>query len=254
MNITLFLSIRIVWNLFLANQIVHTQYSPQQYMRKLFYSKSDTSFYISFLLLIMTLLAILFVSDRDKPVVVETNLENLPHEINGLMGETDYFDEAVYKELNADFNVYRHYINENAEQIDLYIGYYGTAKGGRTHHEPLLCLPSQGWVLIDSKEILIKPESHPQGVYVNYLLALKDDLHMNTIYWYQSAGNKVLSNGVKQNLQRFSGLIFENRNDGALIRVTNTSPIEDTQESLSKAILFSQQIMNILPDYWPVEK
>ncbi len=158
------------------------------------------------------------ISTRGKPKVVETNLEKLPMEISGMQGVDDSFPESIYRDLNADMNVYRHYRSRDGGQVDLYIGYYGTAKGGRTLHNPIGCLSSQGWGLQESREIKLKCGNYPDGVPVNYLLSTKGDSSITMIYWYQSAGTKVLSNGIRQNIQRFKDMIFRNRNDGALSR------------------------------------
>jgi len=215
---------------------------------------TNRTFFISMSVLVLTLVLTLVISTRGKPVVVETNLENLPMEISGMHGVNDSFSESVYKELNADKHVYRHYRSNDGRQIDLYIGYYGTAKGGRTAHNPIGCLPSQGWGLQESREIPLKSSYYPEGVPVNYLLSTKDDSSITAIYWYQSSGTKVLSNGIKQNIERFFGMVFRNRNDGAFVRVTLSAGINDADAARKRVESFSEQILTLLPNYWPVEK
>jgi EpsI family protein len=204
--------------------------------------------------LILTLILTVAISARGKPVVVKTNLENLPKEINGMQGVDDSFSEAVYQALNADKHLYRHYLGQNGKQVDLYIGYYGTAKGGRTAHNPIGCLPGQGWGLLESREIILKPSYYPKGVPVNYLLSSKGDTVITTIHWYQSAGSKVISNGISHNTQRFMGMVLRNRNDGAFVRVTLVSDKTDADAARAFAESFALRILNLLPDYWPVEK
>jgi len=114
---------------------------------------SNKSFYISLILLLTTITGAFLISRRGDPVVVATNLENLPMEIAGFKATEDFFSEAVYKELNADKHVYRHYRSEDGRQVDLYIGYYGTAKGGRTPHNPYACLPGAGWGIIEAHKV-----------------------------------------------------------------------------------------------------
>lgn len=215
---------------------------------------SNKSFVITLMLLLVSLCLTIAISVRGKPVVVETNLEKLPETINGMQGVDDSFSESVYKELNADKNIYRHYRSHNGRQVDLYIGYYGTIKGGRTAHNPIGCLPSQGWGLQECKEIKLKSATYPGGIPVNYLVSTKGDSIITTIYWYQSGGTKVMSNGIRQNIQRFRDMIFNNKNDGAFIRVTVISDKEDAVAASKLAESFSEQILNLLPNYWPVEK
>jgi hypothetical protein len=106
---------------------------------------SKKAFFISFVILLAAITSIFLISRRGEPVVVKTNLENLPMEIAGYKATDVFFSKAVYDELNADKHVYRHYRSSDGQQVDLYIGYYGTAKGGRTGHNPYACLPSSGW-------------------------------------------------------------------------------------------------------------
>jgi len=215
---------------------------------------SNRSFVITMATLILTLSLTVAISTRGKPVVVMTNLENLPMEINDMQGVDDSFPELVYTVLNADKNIYRHYLARDGSRVDLYIGYYGTAKGGRTIHSPTVCLPSQGWGLQESREIKLKSAYYPEGVPVNYLLSTKGDSSITMIYWYQSAGTKVLSNGIRQNIQRFKDMIFRNRNDGALVQITLVADKKDVGAAKKRAESFSEQILNLLPHYWPVEK
>jgi EpsI family protein len=214
---------------------------------------STKAFTYSLAILMASLLLTFAVSLRGSPVVVEMRLENLPMEINDMNATVDSFPDYVNKALNADKDLYRHYRAANGSQIDLYIGYYGTAKGGRTGHDPLFCMPSQGWALIDSHDIKLKSDYYPEGVSVKYLLATKDNLSMITIYWYQSSGTKVLSNGIEQNLQRFLGLVIHNRSDGAFVRITLLSDRDNARTSMLTALAFSEQILNLLPNYWPLE-
>ena len=215
---------------------------------------SNRSFVIAMSVLVLTLVLIIAISARGKPAVVQTNLEKLPMEISGMQGVDDTFSESVCKELNADMYVYRHYRSQDGKQLDLYIGYYGTAKGGRTGHNPIGCLPSQGWGLQESREIILKSGYYPDGVPVNYLFSTNGDSSITTIYWYQSAGTNVLSNGIRQNIQRFQDMIFRNRNDGAFVRITFLADKKDGGAAKKRAELFSEQILNILPNYWPIEK
>jgi EpsI family protein len=215
---------------------------------------SNRTFFTALSLMALTLAVSLLISSRGMPRVVDTNLEELPMEINGLHGIDDSFPEAVFRELNADKNLYRHYRSPDDRELDLYIGYYGTAKGGRTGHNPFGCLPGQGWGVVESGEIMIKSHVYPDGVPVNYLLSTKGDSCLTTIYWYQTAGTKVVSNGVRQNIQRFMGMIFRNRNDGAFVRITMLSDRDNAGKAKEFASSFSQRVFSLLPGYWPVER
>ena len=212
------------------------------------------SYFITIFLLLITFVGVIFLGARSLPVVVETNLEKLPMKIDTYSGSEDSFPEKVYRELNADKNIYRHYSNEKGEKADLYIGYYGTAKGGRTPHNPLACLSGAGWVVLQSSTTTLYPYYYPKGIEVNYMLARKGSIFETLLHWYQSEGDLVLQTGVQQNIRRFIGRVFHNRNDGAFVRVTVTSTGKDTANAKKIAEDLSEKIINLLPNYWPIEK
>jgi EpsI family protein len=196
----------------------------------------------------------LIIGHRGTPAVIRTNLENLPMEIVGYSATDDVFDDSVYQTLNADKHIYRHYRSKDGFIIDLYIGYYGTAKGGRTPHNPYACLPGAGWGIVDDRKVKLK--SIKPGMYetVNNITSRKGVVYNVVYHWYQSDRDKILSSGIEQNIQRFKGHIFYNRNDGAFVRVSSITTIEDLDNANTRVRNFSEEILNILPRYWPVEE
>ena len=88
---------------------------------------------------------------------------------------------------------------------------------------------------------------------MNYILSKKGDNYNVVLHWYQSAGTKVLSTGVAQNIERFMGLILHNRNDGAFVRVSTMAREKEIRQKLMLVKEFSENILQLIPDYWPVE-
>jgi len=215
---------------------------------------STKAFFISIIGMLATLSMVGFLSLSPEPVVVQTNLENLPLKIGGYTGTEDSFSESVYRELNADKHVYRHYQSGDGSQLDLYIGYYGTAKGGRTGHNPYACLPGAGWAIIDSRKIIIRPPSQSEDVEVNYVRARRDGVNSVMVHWYQTAGTTVMSMGFQQNIERFWGRLLHNRSDGAFVRVSAQAADGQVTEVGARAQDFAGQVLQLLPGYWPVEK
>ena len=215
---------------------------------------SARAFTFSLAMLTVTVCAVGVIHSRPVPTVVRTNLEKLPMMITGYSATEDFFPEAVYRELNADTHVYRHYRDRSGNQVDLYIGYYGTAKGGRTGHNPYACLPGAGAAIVDTGTAYLRQEATGRTVAVNYILARKGDLNTVMLHWYQTAGRTVASTGLKQNYERFMGRVLYNRNDGAFVRVTATASEADVPKTRRTAEQFAQTVLNLLPDYWPEER
>jgi EpsI family protein len=217
-----------------------------QMMRKVY------TFEISAIVLIVTLITIFMMAQRGEPAVVKTNLDNLPMTIGKYTGAVDTFPDSVYKELNADYHIYRHYRSAERIQIDLYIGYYGTAKGGRTGHNPYACLPSAGWAIMETGKIEIK--QHGKKITINSIVALQDDTYDIVLHWYQSDRNRVFASGIQQNIQRFISRILYNRNDGAFVRVSMLSDKNNIGRAQILVKEFAANTLSMLPNYWPIEQ
>jgi EpsI family protein len=203
-------------------------------------------------ILIVAFTVVVFINSRGEPVVVRTNLENIPMQIGQFEGREDHFDPSVYRELNADQHVYRHYQAADGTRLSLYIGYYGTAKGGRTGHNPYACLPGGGWGIVRAGNTEL---AFRKGVVsLNLVTARKGDLYESVLHWYQTDKDKVLANGVQQNIQRFLNRIQYNRNDGAFVQLTITSNYDGialAQEALKS---FAEKVLLLIPEYWPAEQ
>jgi EpsI family protein len=215
---------------------------------------SNKTYGICLVTLFATLMIVGLLSIRPKPVIARTNLEYLPREIAEYKGVDDTFPEAVNRELNADKQLYRHYRSGDGSQIDLYIGYYGTAKGGRTGHNPYACLPGAGWAIVDSRKIGIRQPNKTSDTELNYVQARRDGVNTVMVHWYQAAGATVLSTGMQQNIERFWGRLIRNRNDGAVIQITTQVPDECVDDARRRAQNFAELVLQLLPGYWPVEK
>jgi EpsI family protein len=206
----------------------------------------------SILILLTAITFVVLITQRGEPMVVRTNLENLPMQIGEYVGTEDTFPVSVYEELNADRHVYRHYRAPDGSQIDLYIGYYGTAKGGRTGHNPYACLPGAGWGIIEDRKAEV-----PFGngkVTVNALVARKGSAYETVLHWYQSDSDKVLATGFQQNIQRLVGRIKHNRNDGAFVRLSMLTQRENIKQTKEILNTFAKNVLTTLPLYWPEER
>ncbi|ALC16869.1 EpsI family protein [Desulfuromonas soudanensis] len=212
-----------------------------------------TPFYFSLTILLLTLGLVHEVGSRGVPAVLQTNLENLPMQIAGYEGREDTFPQGVYDALPADLHLYRHYRSPQGSELSLYIGYYGTAKGGRSSHNPYACLPGAGWGIVESGTVEVHHVSVPQGVKVNYVVASKDGVNNVMLHWYQTAGTRVLATGFQQNIERFRGRILHNRNDGAYVQVNSLAPNKGISEVREEITKFVRKLIELLPDYWPLE-
>lgn len=211
------------------------------------------NFYSTLAALTVSLGLVIGISSRGVPAVLHTNLERLPMQIAEYTGREDSFSQAIYDVLQADRHVYRHYRSPQGRELSLYLGYYGTAKGGRTGHNPYACLPGAGWAIVERGMVEVTPSYQPKGVKLNYVVARKDDVNNVMIHWYQSAGTQVLATGMHQNVQRFVGRVLYNRNDGAYVQVFTFAGNQDIPSAKENVRGFAGEVLELLPSCWPVE-
>jgi len=187
--------------------------------------------------------------------IIEKNLDKLPHEIGNFMGIDIKMDDAVVKELNTDVYVFREYVDDKGEKITLYIGYYGTKKGGRTGHNPGGCYPGSGWAILDNTkvEVPVSPNGNERMILLNALQVKKGVIREKVYHWYQSNGDEILSSGIEKNLYRFISKIIYNRNDGAFISVS--APVTQSLSYTENRIqTFIKEIFPLIVKHWPKEK
>jgi EpsI family protein len=204
-------------------------------------------FFVSLVALSLTLGSVIYLSGRPLPDVVEKRLDNLPYIIGPWEGKNFSFDKLIIDELDTDESIARNYIDDTGKYIiTLYIGYYGTKKGGRTGHNPNSCYPSSGWNIIsDTSANITKGYGR-----VNRLLVKKGDTSQIVYHWYQDE-DKIIQSGIEQNINRFINKVRLNRDDGAFVRISINGRTEEEENAL---IQFGKLLMPLIAGNWPVEK
>ena len=203
-------------------------------------------FLIPLIILFLTLGSVIYLSSRPLPEVVEKRLVNLPYTIGSWSGEVFSFDQLIIDELDTDESIARNYIDRNNNYIiTLYIGYYGTKKGGRTGHNPNACYPSSGWQIVSDTDTSIS-DDYGQ---VNRLLVKKGAIAQIVYHWYQDE-DKIIQSGIEQNINRFINKVRYNRNDGAFVRISIDGRSEGAEDALTQ---FGRLLIPLIAKNWPVE-
>lgn len=213
------------------------------------------TFLISCLCIMTAFVLVKMIPSGQNVEVIEKKLDKLPYRIGNYTGVDMKLEDGVVKELDTDVYIFRRYLKEQDEEITLYIGYYGTRKGGRTGHVPEACYPAVGWGILDESRVKVPVlfDGKDRMITINSLKVKKGNTTGLVYHWYQSSGDKVLSSGVAQNLQRFKTKILYNRDDGAFIRVSApvTQSLSYTKNGLDS---FIKKLYPLIVKYWPEEK
>ena len=188
---------------------------------------------------------------QPAPVVAERTLAHLPLELAGFHGENHAYDDETYRVLRADDNLLRLYRGAGDGYVWLYVGYYGTRKGGRTGHLPQHCYPGAGYRIVDLGQETIQPRGWDREVRVNRILVERPSERLVALYWTQSR-DRVWESGLAINVNRFARRLTGRRDDGAFVRLS-AEAADDPAAALERQKRFAEELIPALASEWPVE-
>lgn len=209
------------------------------------------AFPLSVILLGLSMLGVLSIALRPPFKVTDVRLDHIPLQVESSVGTEMHFEDSVYAVLNADGNVLRNYGGPDGEVINLYIGYYGTAKGGRAEHLPQYCFTGQGWS-IEKWDFVAFDVPGAGAARVNRMIVNKGDERQLVYFWFQSEST-VMSTGWEQNWHKFRRRLLSERMDGTLVRVSMDMPDGKDGEVEERVRRFAQTVVPLVSQFWPIE-
>jgi len=213
------------------------------------------SYPISLIIILSALIFLFRLKIGTDVIVVDKRFDEFPRQIGVYYSFDISMESNVIKELDTDDYLFRKYISPKGDSVSLYIGYYGTKKGGRSDHNPEGCYPGAGWAIEGEEkvELTVKNSDSIHRVVLNRMDVSKAGANEIVYYWYQTNRDKVISSGIQLNINRFLSRLIYHRNDGAFIRVSaemNGNP-EQTKKTIEQ---FIYDIYPLIVDFWPLEK
>jgi EpsI family protein len=186
------------------------------------------------------------------PLAVDAEpLVALPRSVDGWRAMDVPLEAGVESMLRADANVQRVYEHPSGEKVSLYVGYYGTDRGGRPEHTPEVCYRSQGWDVV-RRDVVDVPDA--RALRVNeYLVESQRGFRHLVLFWFRSHRRSGLLGGLDQSVDRLLGRLLDGRADGALVRVS--TPLRPGDEAIARGPLlaFARAIDAQLDAHWPAE-
>lgn len=178
-------------------------------------------------------------------------LARLPSQVEAWRSVDIPMDEAVESMLRADFNLQRAYVHPLGDVIWLYVGYYGSERGGRPEHVPRACYRAHGWTIAAHRAIEIDPR---RGLRANEYVVEREGQARLVHFWYRSHRETGILSMLGLSLDHFLGRFLGQRADGALVRVS--TPLESPDELVetrSKLAGFGAALDALLAERWPTE-
>jgi len=161
-------------------------------------------------------------------------------------------ESAVESILRADFNIQRAYFTDpGADPVWLYVGYYGTQRGGRPEHVPRGCYTGAGWDIAAAQVLTAAGDS---GRRVNEYRVERAEERQLVHFWYRSARSTGMVGGLDQNLDRIVGRLQLGRADGALVRLSTRLGPGGESEARTRLFALGNELDGQLAQYWPVER
>ena len=172
----------------------------------------------------------------------------LPTELNGWRSVDLAIDQAVSDMLAADHNVQRAYLHPLGYQIFVYVGYYGTERGGTPEHTPDICYPAQGWQIVES---MIQRAGGQGGFDLREFVVEQAGERRLVHYWYRTGSQSGLTSVVGLRLRHVVDRMTENRGDGALVRLSTPLGSSDIVSARTRLFSMDRVVEDALVGLWP---
>jgi EpsI family protein len=188
------------------------------------------------------------------PLAADTQrLATLPTQIGPWRSVDVPLASEVESVLRADFNLQRAYATPIGDEVWLYVGYYGTTRGGRPEHTPRGCYTGAGWGIRSTRSLDAAPGS---GLRVmEYAVEREGEQRLVHYwhYWYRSYRRTGMVGGFDQNIDRLVGRLLHGRADGALVRLSTVVGPGDEVAARGKLLAFAVALDPLLAERWPLE-
>jgi len=179
-----------------------------------------------------------------------TSLAALPALLSSFEGFESPVGQNVEDMLRADFNVQREYVHPLGQVVWLYVGYYGTARGGTPEHTPRACYVAHGWSILDEETVTIDPENGIEGV--EYLVESAGQQQL-VLFWYRSYRRSGILSTLALQLDHVVGKLADGRGDGALVRLSTPLIGIDRDSGRRLLVSFARELEPALAPVWPEE-
>ena len=182
-----------------------------------------------------------------------SSIKGISLTLDGWQGQEIPLSDGVEKMLRADSQFQRRYLSPDADLVWLYVGYYGTERGGRPEHTPWACYPSAGWIILSATEVTPGGDSSGGAAgQLNELVVEQGGARRLVRFWYQTHRTKRIATESGLTIDHVLGRLSPTgRADGALVRLStpiDESGIEPARQRLRD---FAAVFEPILRENWP---
>ena len=206
-----------------------------------------------FILLSAAGLAGLFVSGRPEIVPARAAFVTFPTSLGEWRGRPSSLDPQIEHFLGLTDYILTDFSKPDRRSVNFYVAYYASQRNGLAPHSPAVCIPGNGWQIADLQRTSFSSNNPNITLPLNRVIIEKNSSKELIYYWFEERGRKI-ANEWWSKVYLLADAIFQNRTDGALVRVsTPIYPGEIVSDADKRLQGFIRDFVPTLNQYLPSE-
>ena len=205
----------------------------------------------AFLLLCTAGLAGSFVSTRPEIVPERTAFATFPSSVGEWRGRRSSLDHETVVGLGFTDYIVSDFSKRDGHGVNLYVAYYASQRNGISPHSPSVCLPGNGWQMTEFQRTSYSGNNPSFTLPLNRVIMEKNATKQLVYYWFEERGRKI-ENEWWAKVYLLADAIFNNRTDGALVRlITPIFPGETESDADKRLQQFIRDFDPVVAQYLP---
>lgn len=198
-------------------------------------------------------LAAYFVSTRHEIVPERSLFAAFPSTLGEWRGKTASLDSQTEYFLGLTDYILSDYVKTDGRTVNLYVAYYASQRTGVSPHSPSVCIPGNGWQITDLQRTYYTSSDAKVSLPLNRVVIERGSSKELVYYWFDERGMKIANEYVSK-LYLLRDALFENRTDGALVRLTTpVYPGESENDADKRLQGFTRIAVPALASYLPAD-
>jgi EpsI family protein len=168
-------------------------------------------------------------------------------------GKPSALDASTEQFLGLTDYILSDYAKADGRAVNLYVAYYASQRNGLSPHSPSVCIPGNGWQITNLERTSFASSDAKVSLPLNRVVIARGENKQIVYYWFDERGMKIANEYVSK-LYLLRDAMFENRTDGALVRLTTpVYPGEKEIDADMRLQAFMKIVVPSLAGYLPSE-
>jgi exosortase D (VPLPA-CTERM-specific) len=204
-----------------------------------------------FLLLCATGVAAFLLSTRHEIFPERKLFAAFPTVLGEWRGRPSSLNPQTENYLGVTDYILSDYARPDGHVVNLYVAYYASQRTGLSPHSPSVCIPGNGWTIINFERTNYRNMDLTLTLPLNRAIIARGSNRQLVYYWFDERG-MMIANEYWSKVHLLRDAIFKNRTDGALVRLTTPLYPDESENEADKRLQdFIQAVVPTLADYLP---